>query len=70
MNMQTSDITAPPAPKSLEAMQLPLVMMRDIVLKTMFRKNVETVSDLARAICLPGTSIFDYFLGRAAVRLA
>jgi hypothetical protein len=53
MNMQTSDITAPPAPKSLEAMQLPLVMMRDIVLKTMFRKNVETVSDLARAICLP-----------------
>jgi len=53
MNMQTSDVVAPPAPKSLEAMRLPPVMMRDIVLKTMFRKNAETVSDLARAICLP-----------------
>ena len=53
MNMQTSDVVAPPAPKSLEAMRLPMVMMRDIVLKTMFRKNAETVSDLARAICLP-----------------
>ncbi|NBC34775.1 MAG: ATPase [Alphaproteobacteria bacterium] len=53
MNMQTSDVVAPPAPKSLEAMRLPMVMMRDILLKTMFRKNAETVSDLARAICLP-----------------
>ena len=53
MNMQTSDVVAPPAPKSLEAMRLPMVMMRDILLKTMFRNNAETVSDLARAICLP-----------------
>jgi len=53
MNMQTSDVVAPPAPKSLEAMRLPMVMMRDILLKTMFRKNAETVSELARAICLP-----------------
>jgi len=34
-------------------MQLPLVMMRDIALKTMFRKNINEVSELARAICLP-----------------
>ncbi|SNT18422.1 hypothetical protein SAMN05421757_107167 [Tropicimonas sediminicola] len=34
-------------------MKLPLVMMRDIILKTMFRKNTEQVSDLARAVCLP-----------------
>ncbi|NHX27244.1 ATPase, partial [Escherichia coli] len=34
-------------------MRLPIVMMRDIVLKTIFRKNVENVSAIARAICLP-----------------
>ena len=34
-------------------MQLPIVMMRDILLKTMFRKNVDMVSELAAAICLP-----------------
>ncbi|NBD29943.1 MAG: ATPase [Alphaproteobacteria bacterium] len=53
MNMQNPNVVAPPAPKSLEAMRLPLVMMRDIVLKTMFRKNADTVSELSRAICLP-----------------
>ncbi|PWG18023.1 P-loop NTPase family protein [Salibaculum griseiflavum] len=53
MNMQNPNVVAPPAPKSLEAMRLPLVMMRDIVLKTMFRKNADTVSVLSRAICLP-----------------
>jgi hypothetical protein len=34
-------------------MKLPIVMMRDIVLKTMFRKNTDMVSELAKAICLP-----------------
>ncbi len=53
MNMQTSDIMAPPAPRSIEGMQLPVVMMRDILLKTMFRMNIEQVSELSRAICLP-----------------
>ncbi|RYG90959.1 ATPase [Loktanella sp. IMCC34160] len=53
MNMQTSNVIAPPAPKSLEQMQLPLVMMRDILIKTIFRKNIDQVSELARAICLP-----------------
>jgi predicted transcriptional regulator len=28
-------------------------MMRDILLKTVFRKNVENASDIAAAICLP-----------------
>ena len=32
-----------------------MVMMRDILLKTMFRKNVDTVSEVADAICLPGS---------------
>ena len=53
MNMQTSHVMAPPPPKRLEEMRLPVVMMRDILLKTMFRKNVDMVSDLSGAICLP-----------------
>ncbi len=57
MNMQNqtpaTKVIAPPAPKRLEDMKLPIVMMRDILLKTMFRKNVDMVSDVARAICLP-----------------
>ncbi|WP_093990754.1 ATPase [Flavimaricola marinus] len=53
MNMQVSGVMAPPAPKTIDGMQLPLVMMRDILLKTMFRKNVTHVTELARAICLP-----------------
>ncbi len=54
MNMQTSSVMAPPAPKGLGEMKLPLVMMRDILLKTIFRKNASTVSEVAEAICLPG----------------
>ncbi|UWQ57499.1 ATPase [Leisingera caerulea] len=54
MNMQNLTVTAPPAPKGLEQMQLPVVMMRDILLKTIFRKNAETVTEIAEAICLPG----------------
>jgi hypothetical protein len=53
MNMQATSVIAPPAPKSIEGMQLPVVMMRDILIKTMFRKNIDMVSDLSRAICLP-----------------
>ncbi|OWU86412.1 ATPase [Oceanicola sp. 22II-s10i] len=54
MNMQVqTGVTPPPLPRSLEEMQLPIVMMRDILLKTMFRKNVDKVSKIARAIALP-----------------
>ncbi|MEM6888684.1 MAG: ATPase [Pseudomonadota bacterium] len=53
MNMQSPDVMAPPTPRTLDDMRLPLVMMRDIVLKTMFRKNLDLVSDLSRAVCLP-----------------
>jgi len=53
MNMQTSSVMAPPAPKGLEQLQLPSVMMRDILLKTIFRKNVNMVTEIADAICLP-----------------
>ncbi len=53
MNMQTNPALAPPSPRSLDELQLPIVMMRDILLKTMFRKSCETVSDTAQALCLP-----------------
>ncbi|MHA6263642.1 ATPase [Arenibacterium sp. CAU 1754] len=53
MNMQPTAVMAPPAPRTLNEMQLPMVMMRDILLKTIFRKNVDVVSELAEAICLP-----------------
>ncbi|MEX0316652.1 MAG: ATPase [Ruegeria sp.] len=55
MNMQTSTVMAPPAPKGLAEMQLPLVMMRDILLKTIFRKTVDTVTEIAEAVCLPSS---------------
>ncbi len=53
MNMEASNVVAPPAPKRLEQMQLSIVMMRDILLKTMFRMNLDMVSELAKAVCLP-----------------
>lgn len=53
MNMQPTSVMAPPPPKSLDEMALPMVMMRDIVIKTMFRKNLNTVRDLAAGIGLP-----------------
>ncbi|MEX0350431.1 MAG: ATPase [Paracoccaceae bacterium] len=55
MNMQTPNVMAPPAPNGLGEMRLPIVMMRDILLKTIFRKNLDMVSQIAEAICLPGS---------------
>ncbi|MEM1233370.1 MAG: ATPase [Pseudomonadota bacterium] len=53
MNMQVSNVMAPPAPKRLEDMRLSMVMMRDVLLKTIFRKNLENVSEISEAIALP-----------------
>ncbi len=56
MNMQVTDNSAgfaPPPLRKLTDTGLTVVMMRDIVLKTIFRKNVEQVSEIAKAICLP-----------------
>jgi len=53
MNMHASAVMAPPAPRSLEDTGLSLVMMRDILLKTMFRRNLEQVTELAETMCLP-----------------
>ncbi len=53
MNMQVQNVVSPPAPKRLEDMQLPVVVMRDILLKTMFRRSIQEVTPLAKALCLP-----------------
>lgn len=53
MNMQNTAIVAPPPPKQIHEMKLPIVMMRDILIKTMFRKNLDLLTDLASTICLP-----------------
>lgn len=53
MNMQLSAVMSPPAPRGVADVRLPVVMVRDIALKTMFRKSIDTVRELAEAICLP-----------------
>ena len=57
MNMHTpSNVSiAPPALRKLADTGLSAVVMRDILLKTLFRKNVETATDIASAIALPVT---------------
>ena len=57
MNMQVSPppagVTPPAQPKTLAEVGISVVMMRDLLLKTMFRTNVDLVSALSRVICLP-----------------
>jgi len=38
---------------SVQGMQLPLSMMRDILIKTMFRMNIDQVRELSTIVCLP-----------------
>ncbi len=53
MNMHAIDVKAPPQPTSLQQTGLTMVMLRDIFLKTVFRRNLYTASTIAEAICLP-----------------
>ena len=53
MNMIAGNVLAPSQPKTLSDSGVSLVMMRDILIKTMFRTNADLVSDIARRICLP-----------------
>ncbi len=47
MNMHATGVLAPPVPRNLSEMGLPVVMVRDILLKTIFRQNLERVSQLS-----------------------
>ena len=49
----SSGVTPPPSCKSLAETGLSIIMMRDILLKSMFRTNQSQVSDLSKVICLP-----------------
>jgi hypothetical protein len=50
---QSSGVQAPPSPRTLQDVGINNVMMRDILLKTMFRTNLSLVSEIAKRICLP-----------------
>jgi len=52
MNMQASTVAAPPAPRTMAETGLSMVMMRDILLKTMFRMILDLVPDIARICCV------------------
>ncbi|HSF63523.1 MAG TPA: ATPase [Paracoccaceae bacterium] len=54
MNIQAPPgVTAPPPPRTLAEVGITTVMMRDILLKTIFRTNLDQVSEISRSICLP-----------------
>ncbi len=54
MNVQTTpNVIAPVAPRTLAETGIGMVMLRDILLKTMFRMNLDLVSVISRQICLP-----------------
>ncbi len=54
MNVQVqTGVQPPPTPRSLAETGLTMVMLRDILLKTMFRMNLDTVSAISRVIALP-----------------
>ncbi len=56
MNIQTTTGVIPPSPpRTLAEVGINMVMMRDILLKTMFRMNLDLVTAIARVICLPNT---------------
>ena len=56
MNIQTiPTVLSPPQPRSLAEVGISIIMMRDILLKTMFRTNLDLVTALARVMCLPNT---------------
>ena len=54
MNMMVPNPVPAPAPlKTLSDTGLSMVMMRDVLLKTMFRKSCETAREIAAAVCMP-----------------
>jgi hypothetical protein len=53
MNVQVSNVLAPAPPKTLADTGLNPVMMRDILLKTIFRMNLDMVTEISRALGLP-----------------
>jgi hypothetical protein len=53
MNIQATNVLAPVSPRTMAETGLSMVMMRDILLKSMFRMNLTQLSDIASVICVP-----------------
>ncbi len=47
-----TDVKAPRLPLTLDDLGLELVLMRDILLKTFFRRNITTLKDAAEVLCI------------------
>ncbi|MEE9454836.1 MAG: ATPase [Paracoccaceae bacterium] len=52
MDGQEHDTIKPPVPLELADVGLEVTLMRDIMLKTMFRRNLSDILDLAEALCV------------------
>ena len=55
MNVQAPDtrITPPPPPATLADTGLPFTLMRDILIKTIYRMSLSHATEISRVICLP-----------------
>lgn len=68
MNTASADtqIPAPPLPRSLADTGLPMALLRDLLLKTMYRLSLSKVSELAPVLCLPPPLVQELIeIGRA-----
>lgn len=52
MNIMPQNPMIPVTPKRLEDLGLPMVMLLDLLLKTMFRKSLDRVTDIAKTLCI------------------
>ncbi len=52
-------ITPPPLPAKLENNNLPLTLMRDILMKTIYRRSLTSASEIAKAVCLPFAQVME-----------
>lgn len=53
MNIQAPGIQAPPTIKTLASTGLKQVLMRNILIKTIYRMSLSKITDIARQVCLP-----------------
>ena len=52
MDGQIQDTIKPTVPNSIEELGLEFTLMRDILLKTIFRRNLSNILDIAEALCV------------------
>ncbi len=52
MNDKNQDAIKPPVPAEISELGLEITLMRDILLKTIFRRNLSDISDIAEALCV------------------